>query len=270
MLDGLEKHIYSNQLTEREKSQAAVLNIVSRDLNSYLNEGNDRQKRLNFLSRKVGVHKKTLQRIAMKENNPSYTTIMNLYRFLLNVDKDYEIFEKVDAVVKKYLEVIFSHKETIKQEYKNEDLKLFSENSVALDLYILASVKKISRVDIRRLYGEFGMRMADQLLAEGFISEINPGIFSEGRKKVSFAPEMITKAGLLCVQNYAKPLNAYESNKNYMSFYSESLNAKAFAEWISIDQEAFTKKVNLASKKESKGDIPVFSFNIMDTLKCED
>lgn len=251
-------------------AELTMLDVVCRDINSYLNQSTDRQKRLNFLSRKIEVHKKTLVRILAKKNEPSYPTLIKLYRFLLNVENDIEVFDRVDEAVKGYLEKAFSKKEVSKQSYSNENLKIFTENSAALDLYILACVKKISKAEIKLQYGEFGIRLCQQLLAEGFISETSPEVFSEGPKKVAFSPDMIRRAGLMCMQVFSKPQNAHELGKNFLGFFAESLNAEAYLEWIRIDEEAFAKKISIALQATSKGNIPAFTFTTVDTLKIED
>ena len=87
MFGGTENNQYSKATAGADTSKQSVLDLVSHDLNAYLDQGNDRQKRLNFLSRKLEIHKKTLQRISVKENKPSYATISKTFESLSTLYK---------------------------------------------------------------------------------------------------------------------------------------------------------------------------------------
>ena len=76
---------------------------VAFDLNRFLDQPGDRQKKLNLISKKIDVHLKTLNRICLLENQPTYMTVFKIYRFLLNENDDVKLLEKCPDVVKTYL-----------------------------------------------------------------------------------------------------------------------------------------------------------------------
>lgn len=244
----------------------SVLDIVSADLNAYLNQGSDRQKRLNFLSRKLEIHKKTLNRISAKENSPSNATVIKLYRFLLNVDSDFKVLQLVPAPICEFLKKAFPENITENSGYSEENIKILNENPVALEIYLLAAVKTLKTSDLKKKFGAYGLNILADLVKENLLRENHPGEFTLGPRKFTFKPELVIQAGKLAVAGYAKPGSGYEIGKHFAGFYAEKLNEQAYKEWLAIDQEALAKKIELAQKPESAGTIPAFCFNIVETF----
>ena len=149
MLDATENQLNIKNVSESERMKNSVLDWVSADLNTYLDQGNDRQKRLNFLSRKIDIHKKTLQRISVKENSPSYPTIMKLYRFLYNADSDAKVLEKVPEAVKEFLNKSFPEKATRVSEFDEESFKVLTNNKAALEIYLMAAIKGLYKSELK-------------------------------------------------------------------------------------------------------------------------
>ena len=54
------------------KKSMSMTEQVSADLQHFLSSAKDRQKGLSLISRKIGVHTKTLNRIILTENSPTY------------------------------------------------------------------------------------------------------------------------------------------------------------------------------------------------------
>lgn len=255
-----------NVAVEDSSTARSVLDIVSQDLNLYLNQSGDRQKRLNFLSRKLGIHKKTLQRISLKENRPSYSTIIKFYRFLYNTDSDSKVLELVAEPVKTFLKKSFPVNSVDDSGYNDANVKILTENPVALEIYLLAAVKGIETSEVILKFGKHGQKIVNDLVQEKLLSEKNPNCFTMGLRNIIFTPEMIISAGKIVLSGFAKPQSGYEMGKHHAGFYGEKLNEKAYKEWIAIDQKAMQDKILIAQKKESSGDIPVFCFSIVETF----
>lgn len=270
MFGGSENIQYSKLTVGADTSKLSVLDLVSHDLNVYLDQGNDRQKRLNFLSKKLEIHKKTLQRISVKENKPSYATIIKLYRFLFNVDSDQKVLEMVPKVIREFLQKSFPEKMIDNSNYNENSLRIFNENPVAFEIYLLAAIKGVSSVDLKNKYGEYGLNIVKKLVTEKLVVEATPEFYSEGQRKFTYSPEMVIQAGKICVQAFAKPSSGYQVDKHFAGFYYEKLTPEAYLEWMQIDRQAMQKKIELAQRKESVGSIPVFGFSIVETLLAEE
>ena len=261
---------YSKVTAGADTSKLSVLDLVSQDLNSYLDQGNDRQKRLNFLSRKLEIHKKTLLRISMKQNSPSYPTIMKLYRFFYSLDCDSKVLEKVPLVIKEFLVKSFPEQATGNIDISEKGLKFISGNVVALEVFLLASSHAINKAELQSKFGEYGITIIRQLIEFQLVAEIGPDQYTQGAKNISLPPELLVKAGTILSETYAKPANCYVLSKNFVGFYAEALSEAAYQEWIKIDQQAMKQKIEVAQKANSKGNIPAFSYCIIETLKNED
>ena len=270
MLDATENQLNIKNVSESERMKNSVLDWVSADLNTYLDQGNDRQKRLNFLSRKIDIHKKTLQRISVKENSPSYPTIMKLYRFLYNADSDAKVLEKVPEAVKEFLNKSFPEKATRVSEFDEESFKVLTNNKAALEIYLMAAIKGLYKSELKSSFGEYGLSIVKQLIDERLITESSPDLYTQGAKVFSLPPEMLINSGNILTERFSKPSLCYLLNRNFVGFYGESLSEAAYQEWIRIDQQAMKQKIEIAQRKESKGTIPAFSFCIVETLFSEE
>lgn len=266
MLGDFENYALSRIPSDSELAGLSVLDLVSRDLNTFLDHGNDRQKRLIFLSRKIGIHKKTLHRISAKENNPSGPTIMKLYRFLYNVDQDSQVLKLVPETLRNYLKRYFPEKTSEGVVYNENALKMLLANPVALEIYLLAVIKNVTKAELKARYGDYGVNILQDLIKEKLLDEVSPEIYSEGQRKLSYTPELVIQAGKICIEAFGKPESGYEADKHFAFFFYEKLNEEAYREWMKIDQRAMKEKIELSQKIESKGTIPAFCFSIVETL----
>lgn len=58
-----------------------------------------------------------------------------------------------------------------------------------------------------------------------------------------------------------------EMGENYIALYAEGLNACAYEEWLAIDEEAFSKKLQLSKNPESRGDIRAVTFMFTEKMQ---
>jgi DNA-binding phage protein len=270
MFGGSENQFYEKNSESVERAKDSVLDQVSADLNAFLDQANDRQKRLIFLSRKIGIHKKTLQRISSKENSPSYPTVMKLYRFFYNVETDLEILSRAPQVIKDFLNKSFPEKATQISEFSEKSFKVLNNNKAALEIYLMAAIKGLHKSELKSCFGEYGLTIIRQLIDEKLIAESTPDLYTQGAKNFSLPPEMLIHSGEVLTDRFSKPSLCYLLNKNFVGFYGESLNEAAYMEWIKIDQQAMKQKIEIAQRIDSKGSIPAFSFCIVETLINED
>lgn len=256
-----------------QRSSVGISEVVTEfisKMEEYLGQTADRKKRLSFLARKTNVHSKTISRILSRKNQPSLTTLMRIYRFLFNVDSDVKVLEKLPEASRQFLHSQFPDKSNQSNLKVTGAQHHFRENPIALELYLKAAGGVLNRNETIKRFGTYGEEMIDLLISESFISETNPGVFSTGQRSVDFSPEVVVKAGQICVQRFAKPQSGYELGRHFAGFYLESLSQEGFEKWMQLDKECFEKKIKLAQAPENKGPLPIFTFNIVETMSSED
>lgn len=243
-----------------------VLGQVATDLNRYLASGRDRRKRLKFLSKKIEVHEKTLQRISARENRPSYITVFKIYRFLLNEPDDVKVLERCPLTVRSYLKN--SNPQTLKSDisYSVDFEREMAGNPVMAEIVVLASTGTVKAAVIKKRFGDYGIRIAESLVLKNVLDKISATEYCSGRVSINMTPETIVRLGQQLIATYVKPSGGYDLGQNFMGFFAEGLNEDAYQRWLAIDAEAFAKKVALAKSKSNTGERRAFTFLVTDTL----
>jgi hypothetical protein len=90
--------------------------------------------------------------------------------------------------------------------------------------------------------------------------------FVLGPNQANFSPDSLKKISIHLAERFSKPSMSDVRGSNYQSLFAYSLNPDAYNEWLKIDEEAYKKKVDLARKKESRGNLKVFTYQCTDTL----
>lgn len=254
------RSITTNELTEQ----------VSKDILAYLENATDRQKKLNLMSKKIGVHLKTLNRICQLENRPSYITVFKIYKYLFNENDDCKVLELAPSIVRDYLKKANPQSFEKSASYSSEAENEISKNHVALELVVLCSTGSLTSEEIKDRFGTFGLEIVQRLVSKKILSESKLGIFNIGPNQMNMTPETIIKMGIQVVSSYAKPQNGYEKHKNFQGFYAEGLSEEAYQQWMEIDEQAYIKKAELAKKASSLGKLRAYSFVSTDTLIQKD
>lgn len=247
-----------------------LMEQVSLDIERVLSQFKDSKKGLRVIALKTNIHEKTLARILRKENKPSYITVFRLYRFLLDEYNDSKVLEFSPPAVKEYLQK--SNPQTLDKHvsYTTEIDSELVRNSVFADLYILAGTGEITKKQILKRFGENGINILNKMLNLETLKEIRPEVFVLGTNQASFSPEVILKVGINLIENYAKPHDGDVLNQNFSGLYAEGLSEEGYKEWLSIDQEAFKKKVALSQNKAMLGQKKAFTFMITENMNTED
>lgn len=250
--------------------QMSVKEQVAHDLNSYLNHSADKQKKLNQISKKIGVHLKTLNRISSLENQPNYSTVFKIYRYILNENDDAKLLEQCPQSVQAYLKKANPQKLEKNVAYSPLTEHEVGQNSVALELVVLCSSGTISASEIKDRFGSYGYELTRTLVAKRILAEIKSDLFSIGSSQMNMSPETVIKMGLQITASYAKAQDSDIKGKNFHGFYAEGLSEAAYQEWIRIDEEAFRRKVQLAKNPKYLGTLKAYTFNSVDTLNKKD
>jgi hypothetical protein len=244
-----------------------VRHLISNDLKQKLNEYQDPKKGLKAMSALMGIHDKTLKRLIECENKASSQTILKIYRALYNTSSNTTVIELLPPELAKFVE-------------KNQSLKNFQQGvEITLDvdselqkspifceIYLLAATGGISKEYIAYNYGKFGERILQSMVDSDVLAALTKYKFVLGRNQASFTPETIKTTLLHAVDRFAKVELSDTPGQNYQSFLAAHLNEDAYDQWIKIEKEANTKKIELAKNPANHGDIKTFTYSGVDTL----
>lgn len=251
---------------QSEQQELSIIEIIARDLNNSLSQFNDPKKGIRLISRKTNLHEKTLSRILAKETKPSYQTIFKIYKYILQIDNDNDLLNRVDPALKKHLVKSIPQVIEDNQEYTNEVDKLLIQNTIWGEIYLLASTGNISLDEIKERTGLLGLKAVLEMLELNILTETQLKRFTLGGRRASFIPETIIKLGAHLISNYSKTSNGDEKNRNFQGLYVEGLDRETYMKWLEIDIEAFYKKVELANNIKNHGDYRAFTYMTTDLM----
>jgi hypothetical protein len=258
--------VESTKVDENPFSLPDLRDVVSSDLTIYLNQFRDKSKGLQIASSRMKVHTRTLSRLILKDNKPTYMTLYKIYRVLLNVSNDTELLEECPNIVKEAL--IKNNPKALNQniEYSIDLEKEISKCSVFSEIYFTATAGSISKGFIEFRFGNLGEEIVERMLkTQILVSNKERDVFFIGNIQSNISSATIKKVGLQFCERYSKPENADLSGNNYSAFFIEGLSENTYNEWLKIDEDAFRKKIELTRNKESLGDIKAFTYMVTDT-----
>jgi hypothetical protein len=243
---------------------------VCEDLNCYLESTGDPRRRIKSLAAKTGIHEKTLHRLSLRQNRPTYMTIFKIYRQLFSEQDDAKLLELVPDVVAQYLRRANPQTFEQKKTYSYDLEKELRANPIAAELTVLAATGPIKTGFVRARYGAYGMKVLGELIERRVVRAISHEEVVSGEAQINMAPETVVAFGLQMARSYLRPDLCYETGENFISFYAEGLSEAAYQKWLEIDAEAFQKKINLAKKTENHGDLRAFTFCATDAVPLKE
>ncbi len=243
-----------------------VVNQVAADLSAHLKQSKDERKRNRLISEKTGIHQKTLSRIINLENKPTPATVFKIYRYLTQGQTEDEILSLCPEIIRTYLTQYLDQRIENNLTYFPSYALELQTNPVFGEIYVLCSSGSVSREELLKRFGDYGLSLADEMTHKKLLQQSRPGHFSLGQLQIHLTPECILSLGLLTAKNYSKPVMAYEHNHQFMSFIAEGLSETAYRMWLEIDTEAFAKKMDIVRNPQNLGTNKVFTFTTTDTL----
>ena len=234
---------------------------------SLLSQYKDRKKGIRILSKKMGIHEKTVIRLLNNENRPGYQTVFKIYRVFFNEFNDAKVLELVPEVVREYLIKSNSQEIIANKDYSPlADLEL-QKNPIVAELYVIAATGPVALDDIEYRFGKYGIELLYKMIEKGLLSEVHKNVFIIGDFHPVFSGETIISVGSTLINNHAKPAAGEEVMNNYIAFYAEGLNEKAYEQWITIDEEAYSKKLEIARDNNNLGEFRAFTFMVTEKIE---
>ncbi len=254
-------------LNEDESSLSAH---IKHALETMLANYQDSKKGIRILSKKMGIHDKTLQRILNQKNKPNYQTIFKIYRVYFNEFNDAKILNLVPSEVKEYL--VKNNAQELKEEknYTSDADRELQRNPITAEIYIIAATGPLYTEHIQDRFGKYGVELLEKMVRSGLLNEVHKDVYVLGPNQPNFNGDTIVSVGSTMINNHAKPDNGEELDKNFISFFAEGLSEEAYLKWLSIDQEAFKKKFELSRDPKNLGKIRAFTFMISETIQLKE
>lgn len=246
----------------------SIQDQVSQDIGLFLRRHKDPRKGLALLATKSQIHAKTLKRLIDKEHNPGYQTLYKLYSCLVGTPDFDQILKAAPALVQEKLKrtdpqvkssPLFKYTVSTEQEMLKDPC--FSE------LYVLAETRPFDSSYVRSRFGEYGLEVLHKMLQMNVLRILDNGRYGLGNHRSTFSAQTIKTVGLRLAERYSKPSRTDENYANYMNLFFESVSEKTYRKWLEIDSLAFKEKIRLLEDPESRGPIPAFMFNVIDTLQ---
>lgn len=249
------------------RTNATLENEIVLAIESLLEQYNDKKKGLRILSKKMGIHEKTLTRILNFENKPGYQTVFKIYRVFYNEFNDAKVLDLVPGIVKEFLIKSNSQELSLEKKYSTiADIEL-QKNPIVAELYIIAATGPIQFDQILNRFGSYGVEILTKMIDKGLLHEAHKNTFILGEVHPVFNGETIVSVGSVMIANHAKPYKGDELDKNFISFFAEGLTESAFQQWLLIDQEAHKKKIELSRDPKNLGSERAFTFMISEKIE---
>lgn len=255
------------RLLRKLEENRNLLDQVIFDLETNLTKFKDPKKGMKLISRKTGVHEKTLGRILAKENKPGYITLYKIYRYLLETENDTEVVEKAPKVISDYLKKQNPKPTGGEIEYSAPIAKEIQSDRAWTELFFMAGAGKVTRDEVRDLFGSYGIQTVEKMKSAGVLNEIANGVYTIGSVQANLTSDVLKTAGIRLTETFFNPGVTDEAGENHIALYAEGLNETAYNEWLKIDEEAFRKKVELSNQESSKGSIRAFTFMVIDKMQ---
>lgn len=252
----------------KSKTKKELLTLgVQHSLVIYLKNFSNSSFGIRELSKKTGLHQKTIKRLIKRENYPTHQTLLALYREFYDIENYEELLKKCPPVVAEEIKKCNpGHLQTPQQDKSLSFLKSLKENPIKAEIFVLAGINNISIQAIAYKYGSYGVELLEQMDKEGILKKVDEKNYTLSKQGPKLTPECLQEIGTRLIKRFFKPQNAQAKDHNIISFYAEGLSEAGLKEWLKIDTDAYYKKINILKQKENLGSIPAFTFNITETL----
>lgn len=245
-----------------------ILKQVSADLTNFISTSADSKKRIKMIANKTGIHVRTLDRIIKLENKPNYTTVFKIYKCMTDSKSYEEVISTVPELIRDFL--LEGRKSTYKDDYPYQKLEHAEEickNPVFAEIYLLCSSGFISYEEISSRFGDYGVKLAEEMHEKGVLKRMRPGQYAVGDCQIDLTAECLLRLGLIAAKNYAKPENGQVLDQHFMTFLAEGVSEEAFIKLCKVDEEAYQKKLTILKDPTNLGIKKFFTFTITDTLE---
>lgn len=222
---------------------------------------------LNALATRSNIAVSTLRRISLGQQKGEIAphTVLNITSYLLKEKNLSNLIEKVDPIIRDYLQRHFGHFIfSGEKKVYDIDLNTYLKDQYSYFIYKLAAnYCGTTMMEVMELFGRHGELKVKEMIEMGLLIESGLEIHAKDKDfsldlKVasSHLPELVR---FYKAENLGMGLNLLYS-------MSESISQTAIIEIKNIQREAATKIAAVMDDQKNKGDIPYFTVNLAETF----
>lgn len=252
-----------------QEGKVSLSDQVSLDISRYLESFPNINFAIRILATETSLSEKTIKRLIQRKNTPTYQTLIKLYSAFLDESNIEKVIAMCPDIVAKVIKDSNPHGCELENSSEVQLLKIFKEEPMAAEVYVLAGISKLEKNVVAFRYGQFGLSILERLSKEGILNEVEKGVFSLSKNCPNMDGECLKFLGESFIKRYLKPKNTSLHNENAIIFYAESLNDEGYKKWLKIDTDAFYQKLEIAKDPKYQGSNSVFTFTATDTMKLE-
>jgi transcriptional regulator with XRE-family HTH domain len=251
--------------------QTPIASELQKLIKGHLNE--HRNLSLNALSKRCRVSEPTLRRIVSGKvkTNPTVNTIVDI---LSSLSKETNITKLVDLYPGPLAESLRENFGTIigPEEYNYEFSEVLNRELKDPKRYLIFKLASnsngVTRAKIRQLFGELGDQKCDDLINLDLIHEQWQKNQRVLKTKVEgfYLHNDLFKQNFKALADYIDTSPKLGEQKNLFYNLSESVNEQALRDILNIQRQALKKMVKILNDEKSRGELPVFILNAIDTL----
>lgn len=223
---------------------------------------------LNALASRSNIPVSTLRRISLGQQKSDIAphTVLNLTSFLLKEKNLVTLLNKVDPVIKEYLEKHFGQFIfASEQRVYDVDLNTYLQDQHRYFIYKLAANHNGSTLmEVMELFGRQGEAKVSEMINLGLLIEDAAGRIHAKNKDFSLDLK-VASSHLPELVRFYKPETLGQGLNLFYSM-SESMSKEAIIEIKNIQREAANKIAAIMDDKNNKGDIPYFTVNLAETF----
>ena len=240
---------------------------VALDLADYLERFPNKSFAVRVLAKESGLSEKTVKRLLKSENKPTYQTIFKLYSIFFD-EPDYQaLLEKCPVVVSDYIKDYSPVEAQSSTTLNHELLELLKKEPLFAELLVLAGTGPLHTSAIGYRYGQYGLEVLERLEKAEVLIKVSKESYTVSSKLPNFDGHALKFLGEYFVHRFSRPNDLM--SENTISFYAEGLNEEGLKAWLSVDTQAFYKKIEIAKNSKYKGAMPVFTFTATDKIVRE-
>jgi len=259
--------LQKSELFKSNEDKSWLRDLFVSDLEKLLNRYNKEDIGVRKISEFINVSDKTLRRVLSCKTKPHLQTILRFYQYFFRTTPQEELSIQ-HQWIKDHL------MNTIEQRFgkvlEQEEKKLES-SSVYRKIFILTRLGHVTKKQILRMYGEFGLEIIQSMLECGLLIELRPEEYSCGDKKVTKSPKLLKKIIEELISDHLseESLSSIGAGNAFYGFHSD-INESAYDMILQVLEESKKTIKKIVENPNSKGDKSFFYACAVDQMNFKE
>jgi len=254
-------------ISKNDNGKSAKLLQVQSDITQYLNDYPGKNKGLNWLANKMQLSEKTLKRIMKGPHNPTYQTLLKIYKCLLATAHDRETVLKMPALLamsvsKNCESFVLADSEA---NFYSEINHYIQHDTAFRSIYIETATGQLSREKVGFEHGDHGFKTLETMTKMKVIIEVSPGRFKSSTHRAALDTTTLQHIAKYLLEYKFNPEKCHFSGENFFQLAFEGIDLTSYNEILAIDLRAKNEKLEIL-KKARRGEVKCWTLSFTDTL----